>query len=72
MPEHRYRIVISGHIGEIFRLAFEGMTIESDGDCTVLIGDLDQPALHATFSRVNALGLELIEAVRLPPAGEDA
>lgn len=67
MPEHRYRIVLSGHIGEILRQAFEGMAIESVGGCTVLIGDLDQGTLHTTLSRVNALGLELIEAVRVPP-----
>jgi hypothetical protein len=71
VPEHRYRIVLSGHIGETFRQAFTGMAVESLDGRTVLIGDLTQGALYILLSRAHALGLELLEAVRVPVAGED-
>jgi hypothetical protein len=50
MRAHRYRITISGGLGEILREAFADLDIAPDGPNTVLTGDLDQ-----------ALGLEFVE-----------
>jgi hypothetical protein len=66
MRTHRYRITIAGGLGEIGRAAFEDFTIESNGAATVLIGDLDQAALHGALNRILSLGLELVELDRLP------
>jgi hypothetical protein len=68
---HRYRIRISGSLGEIGREAFADFRIESNGADTVLVGDLDQAALYGTLNRILTLGLELLELTRLtdpPPA----
>jgi hypothetical protein len=64
--EHRYRIVVSGGLGDIARQAFEGLKIEPDGENTALMGDLDQAALYGALNRISSLGLELVEVVRLP------
>lgn len=66
MLEHRYRIVVSGGLGDIARQAFEGLKIEPDGENTALMGDLDQAALYGALNRISSLGLELVEVVRLP------
>ncbi len=40
---------------------FEGMTVSSDGEGTILSGYLpDQAALHGVISRVQRLGLHLL------------
>lgn len=67
MSEHRYRVVVSGALGEDARHAFEGLTIEPDESDTAIVGMMDQAALHGMLHRINALNLELIEVVRLPP-----
>jgi hypothetical protein len=66
---HRYRITISGDLGEIGREAFGDFRIESDGADTILIGDLDQAALYGTLDRILTLGFELLQLTRLtdPP-----
>jgi hypothetical protein len=61
---HRYRITVSGRLGEIGREAFTDLGIEFDGTNTVLTGELDQAALHDVLNRVLALGLELVEMSR--------
>lgn len=66
MLEHRYRIVVSGGLGDIARQAFEGLKIEPDGENTALMGDLDQAALYGALNRISSLGLELVGVVRLP------
>ena len=67
MTNHRYRIVLSGQLGDVSRQAFDGLQIEQVGENTELTGDLDQAALHGVLNRAYRLGLELVEAVRLPP-----
>jgi hypothetical protein len=62
---HRYRIIVSGGLGETVREAFGDLRIEPNGTDTVLIGDLDQAALFGTLNRILALGLELVELSRL-------
>jgi hypothetical protein len=62
---HRYRITISGGLGELGREAFADFQIgHADGN-TVLIGDLDQAALYNALNRILALGLELVALSRL-------
>ena len=68
-PPHRYRIGIRGHLGETIRLAFPSLQAESSGRDTVLTGPLpDSAALHGVLAQIEALGLELLEVRRLPPA----
>jgi hypothetical protein len=62
---HRYRITISGGLGETGREAFGEFQIEPNGANTVLIGDLDQSGLYGALHRIQSLGLELVELTRL-------
>ena len=66
MRRHRYRITINGGLGAIGREAFADFGIEPSGLYTVLIGTLDQAGLHGALNRILALGLELVELIRLP------
>jgi len=63
---HRYRITISGGLGETGREAFGDFHIERNGTNTVLVGDMDQSGLYGALNRIHALGLELVELSRLP------
>jgi hypothetical protein len=63
---HSYRITIAGGLGEIGREAFSDFRIEASGTDTILIGELDQAALHSTLIRILSLGFELVELHRLP------
>ncbi|MFY9934218.1 MAG: hypothetical protein WAK82_40040 [Streptosporangiaceae bacterium] len=65
MRTHRYRIIISGGLGEIGREAFGSFHIESNDTHTVLTGDLDQGGLYGALTRIQALGLELVGLTRL-------
>jgi hypothetical protein len=62
---YRYRIVVSGRLSEMARDAFEEFRIDRVGDDTALIAELDQAALFGVVARINLLGLELVELVRL-------
>jgi hypothetical protein len=62
---HRYRITVSGRLGEIGREAFTDLGTEFDGMNTALTGELDQAALYGVLNRILALGLELVEINRL-------
>lgn len=64
MRTHRYVITIRGGLGETFGAAFGDFRIEPNGTNTVLIGDLDQAALYGALSRIQSLGLELVELSR--------
>jgi hypothetical protein len=69
-PPHRYRIRVRGHLGPTIRCAFPALqTRDSGGGDTVLTGPLpDRAALHGVLAEIEALGLELLEVRRLPPA----
>ena len=65
MGRHRYRIIVSGRLGEISRQAFEDLSVDSDGANTGLTGELDQAALDGVLNRIPAFGLELVALSRL-------
>ena len=65
MGPHRYRITVSGTLGELTRYAFEDLCVESNGTATGLTGDLDQAALFGVLNRIMELGLELMAVSRL-------
>ena len=66
---HRYRIRVRGRLGETIRSAFPALQARASGGDTVLTGPLsDRAALHGVLAEIEALGLELLEVRRLPPA----
>lgn len=68
-PPHQYRIRIRGRLGETMRSAFPALQARASGFDTVLTGALnDQAALYGVLAEIEALGLELLEVRRLPPA----
>jgi hypothetical protein len=62
---HRYRITISGRLGDIGCEAFADFDSEPSGPDTALIADLDQAALYGALNRILSLGFELVEVRRL-------
>ena len=66
MRTHRYRITVAGALGETGREVFADLAIEPNGAKTVLSGYLDDSGLYGTLNRVQMLGLELLEVVRMP------
>jgi hypothetical protein len=75
LTTHRYGVRVRGHVGETIRYAFADLRIETRGKDTVMVGALDQSALHGVLARMESLGLELIEVRRLrgrpDPANRD-
>ena len=69
---HRYRIIISGRLGEFGQAMFRDFHIETHGQDTALTGDLDQPGLLDALDHIEELGLELIGFACLAPAGRRA
>jgi hypothetical protein len=69
VPTHRYRITVSGAVGEVGREVLGDLKIESDDSTTVLTGDLDEAALYGVLNRLLVLGLELIGLIRSPSPG---
>jgi len=66
---HRYRIRVRGRLGPTMRSAFPALQARASGGDTVLTGPLpDRAALHGVLAQIEALGLELLEVRRLPPA----
>jgi hypothetical protein len=62
----RYTIRIKGQLGAAALSAFPGLPYRHEGAETVLVGDLDQAALHGVLSEIEALGLDLVEIRQLP------
>ena len=61
----RYEIHVSGLLGERLLTAFPELHAHTLESVTVLVGDLpDQAALHGVLSRIESLGLELLEVRR--------
>ena len=66
MPVYRYRITVSGALGEAGREVLADLKIEPCEATTVLTGDLDEAALYGVLNRLLVLGLELVELKRSP------
>ena len=68
-PPHRYRIRVRGRLGPTMRCAFPALQARASGGDTLLTGPLpDRAALYGVLAEIEALGLELLEVRRLPPA----
>ena len=66
---HRYRIRVRGRLGETIRSAFPALQARSARYRRRWPGPLsDRAALHGVLAEIEALGLELLEVRRLPPA----
>jgi hypothetical protein len=65
MGPHRYRIIVSGMLGELTSQAFEDLCVESNGADTGLTGELDQAGLFGVLNRILEFGLELMALSRL-------
>lgn len=65
MGPRRYRIIVSGTLGELTRQVFDDLCVESDGADTGLTGELDQAGLFGVLNRILNFGLELIALSRL-------
>jgi hypothetical protein len=65
MRRHRYRIIVSGRLGEITCEVFGDLCPEFDGANTGLTGELDQAAMFGVLNRIPAFGLELMALSRL-------
>ena len=64
-----YEITVRGTCSPRLAAAFEEMDLTSFAGHTVLRGHLvDQAALHGVLDRLSALGMELVDLRRLPPA----
>jgi hypothetical protein len=62
-----YEIRIKGRLGEAMVLAFEGLTVTTEPAETILYGPIsDQAALHGLLTKIESLGLEVVELRRLP------
>ena len=67
--ERCYEICVGGRLGDMIRSAFPDLRVRARGGDTTLSGVLaDQAALYGVLAQLEALGLELIEVRRLPPA----
>ena len=66
---HRYRIRVRGRLGKTTFSAFPALQAQASGGDTLLTGPLaDRAALYGVLAEIEALGLELLEVRRLPPA----
>jgi len=56
-----YVLTIKGRPGELLRAAFDDVDVSSAPGVTVLSAELDPPGLHGLLTRIEDLGLELID-----------
>ena len=61
-----YEIRVESHLGVSWLTWFAGLDIRHEGNGeTVLIGDVDQAALHGVLAKVRDLGLRLVAVNRI-------
>jgi hypothetical protein len=60
-----YEIRVAGHLDETTRTLFAGMEVRYCDDATLIIGQLDQAALHGVLEMIRSLGLDLLAARRI-------
>ena len=61
-----YEIRVAHRLDDELAAVFEGLDVTAEGETTVIRGEMDQAALHGLLDRVRMLGLELLEARRVP------
>lgn len=70
MAAANYEIRIKGRVGDSALLAFEGMAVTIEPVETILYGPIpDQDTLHELLTKLQSLGLEIVELRRLPGEG---
>jgi len=60
-----YQIRVKGELGANWSDWFAGLRVVAERGDTLLIGGMDQAALHAALRRVRDLGLPLVSVSRL-------
>jgi hypothetical protein len=67
-----YEIRIKGRLSDSLLAAFEGLSVTTEPVETIVYGPIaDQEAVHELLSKLQALGLEVVEFRRLPGEGSD-
>jgi hypothetical protein len=67
-----YEIRIKGRVSDALLSAFEGLAVTIEPVETIVYGPLaDQEAVHRLLSKLQSLGLEVVEFRRLPGQGSD-
>ena len=67
----RYEITVAGQVGAELADALDLVVVTGADGCTVLRGELDQPALYGVLRRIGDLGLELLRVSRQPDDDPD-
>jgi hypothetical protein len=67
-----YEIRIKGRVSDSLLPAFEGLAVTTQPVETVVYGPLaDQEAVHRLLTKLESLGLEVVEFRRLPGEADD-
>jgi hypothetical protein len=67
-----YEIRIKGRISDSLLPAFEGLAVTTEPVETVVYGPIaDQEAIHRLLTKLESLGLEVVEFRRLPGGAVD-
>ena len=61
-----YEIRIAGRLDETTLAGFAGLEVTRHDHVTVITGEFDQAALHGMLEFIRSLGLDLLEARRVP------
>lgn len=61
-----YEIRIAGRVDEATLTSFAGLAVRVRDDDTIVTGQFDQAALHGMLEFIRSLGLDLLEARRVP------
>jgi hypothetical protein len=61
-----YEIRIAGQLDDTTLAEFAGLEVTCHDNVTVITGEFDQAALHGMLEFIRSLGLDLLEARRVP------
>jgi hypothetical protein len=61
-----YEIRIAGQLDDTTLAVFADLEVTHHDQVTVITGEFDQAALHGMLERIRSLGLDLVEARRIP------
>jgi hypothetical protein len=69
----QYEIRLKGHLAPRWAAWFDGLSLSSENDGTMIISGLvaDQAALHGLLQRVRDIGLPLVSVTRVEPDQRD-